>query len=186
MTEPSPHIGIAYVEEIAASNVDEFVSSIESEGLRIKKQSRENFDAFMGLEWLMPTAVAVYFFKPYFEAFLSAAGKSHYEILSKSLGKLTEKYFGKNAPHATVVSAGGEAKRPSGKFSLTYSVLIQVEVGVTLKLLIPSDASPKEASNAARAFLALASDPEAEGQIEGLESARPIGGTAWIQESSAT
>jgi hypothetical protein len=43
---------------------------------------------YASLEWAIPTAIAVYIIKPYFESFLKEAGKDHYYILKKWIQKI--------------------------------------------------------------------------------------------------
>jgi hypothetical protein len=84
------------------------------------------------LEWTVPTIVAVYFLKPYFESFLKEAGKDSYETLKGFAKKMLEKY--KKGPENQIM--GHPSLNPySDTQSKSYSITVPLQTGQSLKLL---------------------------------------------------
>lgn len=83
-------IEIFYYERIPDNTFLEFKDLSKKTGINlfIKKTSPGIFGA---LEWAVPTAIAVYILKPYFETILKEAAKDHYAILKKGFNSLISK-----------------------------------------------------------------------------------------------
>jgi hypothetical protein len=187
-----PHIGLSYAEELHSSAIDDFCRQIPASGLDFRSESRPNPGPFMGVEWLMPTAIIVYLSKSYFDAFLKEAGKEHYQILKRGLAKLAAKFTGPKAPTTRLYFSDGKAKSPIPEYSLVFSVLADLRDGITAKLLLQPSFSADQSNAAVVAFLHFVDsvhsgtlDPSA---IKGLVGARPVGRTlllAFNAENSA-
>lgn len=95
--------------------------------------------------------------KPYFDAFLSEAGKDHYNLLKKSLKKLVEK--GKVYKTISVASSTSPDKL-SKKYnqSLTVSIEFQTIDNGHLKLLFDNELSIEDWNNAIEQFSNLISE----------------------------
>ncbi|MCE1181726.1 MAG: hypothetical protein LWW81_05385 [Rhodocyclales bacterium] len=158
MTKAKPHVGVQFVAQLPRESIDHFARDINHPGLIYLQDEREDFGIYAGLEWLVPTAVVVYLAKPYFTAFLSEAGKDHYQLLRKALVELAKRYIGAGAPQLRAVSAGGKAKEPSGKYSLVFSVVADLDQATSIKLLIESDLEHAAVEQATEAFLDFIKD----------------------------
>ena len=185
MTQPKPHIGIQFVAKLPHEAIEDFARDIGHPNLIYHQYRRDDFGFYAGLEWLVPTAIVVYLAKPYFNSFLSEAGKDHYQLLRKALIKIAKRYIGKEAPVLQVMSAGGKGKVPSGKYSLVFSVVADLGFGTAVKLLIESDLEHPQVELATTVFLGFINAMH-QGQadllqIQGMESVRPSGGLLLVR-----
>ncbi len=151
MNDPVPHLAIVHVDTIPREFLGEFASSVRSDGLVLKVQARPA-TPFAGIEWLMPSAIAAYLAKPYFESFLKEMGKDHYALLKDGLKKLYKRVAGPDAPEVTIVSTAGKASQEQ-PYSHFFSVLLQGPNGELFKLLIPRPITKQEYEMAIGAFL---------------------------------
>lgn len=108
-----PSLAFIYPDTFPQDTIDKDLSEIQINGLDIRIVKREN-GAFAAFEWVVPTAFGVYILKPYFDSFLSEAGKDHYLILKKTLSKLLKR--GKQSKEILVA-----ADQSIDKLSKTYS-----------------------------------------------------------------
>jgi hypothetical protein len=104
-----PDIGLRYVESLENDSFAEFGRELAADGLDVRVESEPDPGPFMGIEWLLPTAIFVFLGKSYFDGFLKEAGKDHYQILKNALKKVSSKFFGKDAPKGRIVSSAGKA-----------------------------------------------------------------------------
>jgi hypothetical protein len=172
------HIDVSFVEELPAAPFEELVASLQRDGLEISHEARPMPGPFMAVEWLVPTAAFVYLSKPYFEAFLKEAGKDHYTLLKNGLSRLGARLLGKGAPQVTLYHSGGKAKS-SQQYSLTYSIVAELEDGISAKLLMQTEATADTIDAATQAFLDFLNSFH-QGSLEpssvsGLESTQPVG-----------
>jgi hypothetical protein len=188
----TPHIGLSYAEDLQSSALDDFCQEIAASGLDFRSETRPSPGPFMGVEWLMPTAIIVYLSKSYFDAFLKEAGKEHYQALKKGLAKLAARFTGPKAPTTRLYFSDGKVKSPMPEYSLVFSVLADLGDGITVKLLLQPSFSADQSNSAVTAFLHFLDsvhngtfDPNS---IKGLVNARPVGRTlllAFNPETSA-
>lgn len=135
--EKIPDIVLIYPTEFPDELINEEIKTLEAENLNIAIKKVEN-EIYNSFEWIVPTTFAVYILKPYFEAFLSEAGKDHYLLLKKGLKKIAEK--GKKMS-ATLITASESTHKLSGTYnqSLVLSVMIQTKNNRRIKLLFDND-----------------------------------------------
>ena len=89
-------------------------------------------------EWFVPGAIAAYILKPYFEAFLTEAGKDHYQVLKSTLAKLLR--TAKLISVRTIVPSTSKNKlNPSNTQSKAFSVYFQLKSGLTVKLMFDNN-----------------------------------------------
>ncbi len=116
-------IGLAYVEEFDGPHVEEFLNEVKEAGLQPVVEVREN-SPYAALEWVVPTAIAIYFGKPFIDVFLKRAADdladAVYPAIKKSLKKLVKRLFFE-APVAVTVFTTSE-KKVSDPSSLVFSV----------------------------------------------------------------
>lgn len=153
MSDQTLHLAVSYEKGIDRGAVADFEADLATPGLTVKTEERPESGPFASLEWLVPTAVVVIIAKPYFESFLSEAGKDHYLILKKALVKLGQKFLGKDAPKTKLVHTPGKARSGTLRFSLVFSVYGEIAPSLSLKLLVESDTNPAELEVAIGAFV---------------------------------
>lgn len=131
------HINISYIDMFPNVGIEETIGDIESQGLIIKTEKREP-EAYAALEWIVPTAIVTYIAKPYFEAFLSEAGKDHYLVVKKWAKKIAGKC--KNIAMKILTSTGTTEKlNKSYTQSLAFSIVIKTKQNRTIKLLFDTN-----------------------------------------------
>ena len=113
--------------------------------------------AYNGFEWIIPTAFGAYILKPYFDAFLSEAGKDHYDILKKSLKTLIKK--GKQF-ETKVVASDQSPDKLSNSYtqSLTVSIEFQTIDNRHIKLLFDNNLSLQDWNKGLENFIQLISE----------------------------
>lgn len=173
------HIGLSYPPELPAEAREEFAAAINHPKLVVMQEERPRPGPFAGLEWFLPTAIIVYIAKPYFESFLTEAGRDHYQLLKKALSKLSARFTGPSAPVARIYLSDGKLKSPAPKYSLTYSVVGEIGTGLRAKLLLQVTLTAEQCDEAVAAFLhfldALHDGTLDASAIAGLSDARPVG-----------
>jgi hypothetical protein len=113
-----PSLAFIYPDTFPQDVIDDDLSEVQTNGLDIRIIKREN-GAFAAFEWVVPTAFGVYILKPYFDSFLSEAGKDHYSLLKKTLSKILKR--GKQSKEKFIA-----ASQSTDKLSKTYSQSIIV------------------------------------------------------------
>ena len=146
MNSETPDIIFIYPDTYSDEKISEETIELFCSGLNIKIQKEEN-KVFSALEWIIPTAFGVYILKPFFDAFLSEAGKDFYVILKKSLKKVVEK--GKQYNYV-LITASQSTKKLSGNYnqSITVSLNIETKNKRHIKLLFDNDLQKEDWDNA--------------------------------------
>src|SRR5690606_24129256 len=115
--------------------------------------------------------------KPYFDSFLAEAGKDHYDLLKRGVDALTRRLTGQGAPHVRHIASKGKSA-DDRKFSLTYSVVAELQDGVSMKLLLQTSFTPEQASQAVALYLEVLrkfhSDELEPNDISGLRDGRLV------------
>jgi len=75
-----PDIILTYPTGFPEELIIQEIKEIHADKLDLKILKKDNTN-FMAFEWIIPTMFIVYILKPYFNSFLSEAGKDHYNIL---------------------------------------------------------------------------------------------------------
>lgn len=176
-----PDVGLMYIESYEDPSFANFGRELAADGLDVRVESRPDPGVYAGVEWLLPTAVAVFLGRSYFDAFLKEAGKDHYHLLKKALLKVSAIFFGKNAPQGRVIFTKGKAESEIPRYSLFYSVVAQVGDNLRVKLLLQSDFDATLCNEAQTAFLGFLSSVY-DGSldiksIKGLAHAVPVSNT---------
>lgn len=70
--------------------VNRFRKELETQNLNLDIRKLPTGGPYASLEWAIPTLIAVYILKPYFEGFLNEMGKEHYNILKNWLQRNSE------------------------------------------------------------------------------------------------
>lgn len=146
-------IVFVFPETFSDEKIDEEISGIKSKKLNLAIRKRVN-EAYNGFEWIIPTVFAAFILKPYFDSFLSEAGKDHYNILKASLKKLIEK--GKTIRTAAIPAIQSPDKL-SQKYSqsLTVSIELQTINDRHIKLLFDNNLDINDWDSAVEQILEL-------------------------------
>lgn len=121
-------IGLSYQNDIPQEFIDQFVSNISQQGLKVESRSRE-VGVYAAFEWAIPTLVIAYIAKPFLEGFLTEAGKDSYLTLKAGLLGLFDQLFGKNTGERAKVR------------SLLFSIRFKDHHGRSIKCVFPEGLS---------------------------------------------
>jgi hypothetical protein len=156
MTE-LPDIAISYVEGIPSEFFDDFVLTIKQENLDVIVFSRPESGAYAALEWFLPTMIAAYISKSYFDGFLKEMGKDHYQTFKNSLASLTNKTMSHPRIEPLVFGSEGKVKKDN-PYSLAFSIYAEANDGKKFKLLIPKPNALNDYTDVIYSFLEFLSD----------------------------
>lgn len=177
-----PDVAVLHVDSIAESAFDEIRRAVEGEGLKFHAECREPGPQ-AGIEWLLPTALVVFFFKSYFDGIFKEIGKDHYSLVKAALKPHWSRFLGPAAPKKVAVGTVGKV-RADQPYSLVYSIVADATPRLKFKLLFPSDLSEKEYEEAVAVFFeflrAFHGQTLAAPMVAKLQSARVIGNTVLL------
>jgi hypothetical protein len=153
MNENIPDLAFIYPENIPDEIINSEIAYFNAENLNLKIE-KINYGPFASFEWVVPTIFAAYILKPYFEGFLSEAGKDHYQILKNGLKKWIEK--GKLI-EGKLIAASNSPNKLSKKYnqSIVISVSIQTINNRQIKMLFDNDLEKKDWDEAINQLLDL-------------------------------
>jgi len=133
----TPHI-VFDIPDYFPAEFDQFLlKDIDHKSLDIKI-CRSEVTAWAATEWIIPGIIAVYILKPYFESFLSEAGKDHYQLLRKKLSELLGK--AKDMKVQTISSTPKKLNSMNTQ-SKAISFYFQISNGMKIKLLYDNELS---------------------------------------------
>lgn len=177
---PDSHIWLNRRDDVPEELVEEFRESINRAPLNFAYDTRPSPEFYNGLEWLMPTAVVLFFFKAYFDGFLQEAGKDHYKILRSATVRLAKKFLGRDAPKLTIISSEGKARSPD-PYSLVFSLRGEIDDRISACLLLKIDSDEEYIESAIDSFLlflaAIHGESIGDVQVRGLSDSIPLGST---------
>jgi hypothetical protein len=177
-----PSIVVLHLDTIPDSDFGELRRAVEGEGLSFHSESYESSPQ-AGVEWLLPTAFAVFFFKSYFDGIFKEIGKDHYSALKTGLKPLWSRLLGPAAPKLVMVGTQGKV-RSDQPYSLVYSIVAEAGPRLRFKLMFPSNLSEEEYEKAVAAFFSFLKDFHgqslADSMVAKLQSARVISGTVLL------
>lgn len=124
MKNEIPDLVYVYPSFYSENEVANETSIIKHPKLKIITHKSEEFSAFNSFEWIIPTAFGVYILKPYFEGFLSEAGKDHYVLLKNFIGSFLEK--GKEF-NFSVMASSKSTEKLSKKYNNSFSVSVELQ-----------------------------------------------------------
>lgn len=187
MTEPTPHVGLIYAEQVPPVLFDDFVGTVTAPGLDLIVESRPNNGSFAGLAWLIPTSVVLFIAQGYFNGFLNEMGKDHYALLKAGLKALRRRF---RAVKVTPIGTPGKASQDQ-PYSLVYSIHFDGEDGRVFKFLVPNDGEDEGEADRIMDVFADFLQAYATGELtpeatEMLAKGPSAGGTALIAFNPAT
>lgn len=147
MTEEIIHIGIEVPESMPDIFLDKVSEDLNADGLKLKIIKMPELSAMAAMEWIIPTAIAAYIFKSYFDGFLKEAGKDHYTILRNWIKKFAD--TGRLIKVHTIYASQSTRKQPANNTqSKSMSLLLQTKNGKIIKLLFDNDLEKEDWDNA--------------------------------------
>lgn len=137
---------ISFPEYYPLDIIEKDIAPFIENGIPVEFNINEN-RIFAALEWTIPTAIAAYIFKPYFESYLQELGKKHFEILNEKLKKFLER--GKQLD-IKLIPATKSTNKLSNSYtqSIAFSILYETKKGKLIKLLFDNDLSKEDWDNA--------------------------------------
>ena len=151
------HIIVEVPDKMADFASEDVMSELKSDGLNIIVQRKPQSGAMAALEWVIPTALVVYICKPYFEGFLSEAGKDHYNILRNWLKRFVKS--GRSIKVHTFYASESSHKNPDNNTqSKSISVLLQTKSGKVIKVLFDEELTEEDWDEAIDQLLDFAID----------------------------
>ena len=157
MAERKPHIGIELPDNAPDIFIDKILADLYVDGLELKVRKRPEIGPMNALEWIIPTAIAAYIFKSYFDGFLKEAGKDHYLTLGIWLKKFINN--GREIKVKTIYSSQSLEKQPNKNTqSKSVSLHLQTKNGKIIKLLFDNDLQKDDWDNAINQLLDFAID----------------------------
>lgn len=136
-TVENPNIGLLYIDKIEDSFFDDFISTIDRDDLGLLIEARPGSDAFACAEWFVPTAIAVFIGKPYFESFLKEIGKDHYTALKNALSKLCTKTVSSRRFEPLILASSPGKANQNNPYTLSFSIMADTGDGYNFKLMLP-------------------------------------------------
>lgn len=91
---------------------------------------------FACAEWFIPTVIAAFVGKAYFEEFFKEMGREHYQILKQALIKLTKKSINQPRLEPTLMTTSGKVNQ-NNPYSMAFSIMAEANDGYRFKLLLP-------------------------------------------------
>ncbi|WP_287367633.1 hypothetical protein [Thauera sp.] len=141
----------------AGRELTDAIQDLEAAGLGCTVEHRDlGPQAFV--EWLFPTAVLIWVGEKYFGAMLAEAGKDHYQILKRGLGRLYDKALSRGASVIRRLRRQDGSLVADAYFSGNLSFAYASPEGWTVKLLFPLDVSASQYERACVAFAGLIAD----------------------------
>jgi|SRR4051812_5634112 len=86
------HVVLSYQADLPTNLVDEFKQHFDSNGMGLRTETRP-VGVYASFEWAVPTLIAVFVLRSYFDAFFKEAGKDHYQILKTGVSLLLKKKY---------------------------------------------------------------------------------------------
>ena len=153
----------------AERDLGDAIKDLEAAGLACSVEHQDlGPQAFV--EWLFPTAVLIWVGEKYFGAMLAEAGKDHYKVLKRGLGRLYDKTLGRGASVIRRLRRQDGSLVADAYFSGNLSFAYASPEGWTVKLLFPLDVSASQYERACVEFAGLIADHARERSRSVLEA----------------
>jgi len=176
------HVVISYPPSLSQEDITEVEAGFVELGVPVRREPHPPLEFVAGVEWLLMTAAVLYFGKPYFESFLSAAGKHHYDVLRRATRKCWDLFFGKEPKYKYVLRDLKGNERPS-QYSRTFSVVSEASDGSKVKLLIEESVTQAAMEDIVAVFLKELGQHHAGvlGPIDAMiQEGPPLGGSYYL------
>lgn len=153
----------------AERDLGDAIKDLEAAGLACTVEHQDlGPQAF--IEWLFPTAVLIWVGEKYFGAMLAEAGKEHYQVLKRGLGRLYDKTLGRGASVIRRLRRQDGSLVADASFSGNLSFAYASPEGWTVKLLFPLDVSASQYERACVEFAGLIAEHARDRSRSALEA----------------
>ncbi|CAD0009696.1 hypothetical protein [Flavobacterium chungangense] len=144
------HLLITYPENFPEELIEKDISELDLKNLNIQIEKQQN-DLYSAMEWMVPTFLATYILKPYFDSFLAEAGKDNYQTLKVFCKKMLAK--GKDIEaHLVPATLSTEKLSKTYSQSLAVSILVETKTKRQIKMLFDNNLGLYEWENAMEEF----------------------------------
>lgn len=107
MAASEMEIGLSYQADIPEQYFAEFVADVRATGTNLQTEAREN-EPYQALEWVIPTAVAIYIGKPFIDTIIKRAaddfGDAVYPKIKSAVQRFVQRIFIKQPLSIKVIS----------------------------------------------------------------------------------
>lgn len=183
-----PNVGVLYIDMIELSFFDEFISTVDRDDLGLLVKGRPESGPFACVEWFIPTAIAVFIGKPYFESFLNEMGKDHYSLLKKGIAGLCIKTVSSRRLEPVLMASPSSKITRENPYTLSFSVIAEAGNGYNFKLLLPKIDNSFNYHRATDKFIDFIADYHSDGEFslaaEIIKISDAPGGTILITYNS--
>lgn len=162
----TPDVVLSYEDKFPPEMFADFASDIDAANLSFASEARPSGALYASFEWLAPTAIVAYLAKPYFDGFLSEAGKEHYHQFKMACAAFAAKLA---RVKATVVGTPGKV-RTDRPYSLIFSFETRAD-GIRIKAMIPENLSSDDAAEVVGALLDFMRDYQGDSLSDETRSA---------------
>lgn len=174
-----PEIALLLNEYLPVDFGAEFREELRAPSLNYQER-RLSAGPYAGLEYYLPSTVMIFIATAYFSGPIQKLGEAHFAIVKSAAKALWARATG---VRLTAIGSAGKVSA-SPKFSLAYSIIGEIAVGVHFKLLISTEVTHENAAKGIDSFLNLIRDihhdnidPELMGE---LLRQKPIGGVVLV------
>lgn len=185
-----PNVRVLYADRIEESFFDEFISTVDRNDLGLMLEGRPEPGPFACAEWFIPTAIAVFLGKPYFESFLKEMGKDHYNLLKKGISGLCVKTVSSRRFEPVLMSSQGGKVNQNNPYTLSFSVMAETGNGYNFKLLLPKLIESFDHLKAIDIFMDFIADHHSDGELsqafEVIKLSGVSGGTILVKYNPET
>lgn len=115
------YLTLSYPALLPDENFSDLLEKFNSNGLALTVKKTKSFGPYASLEWAVPTMIALWITKPFFESFLKEAGKDGYVLVKEALKSILAK------------GRQNVNNKPTHKESKTYFQTSYVSISVDLK-----------------------------------------------------
>lgn len=115
--------------------------------LQIEKQERE-LTAYASIEWAIPSLIAAYVAKGYFDGFLNELGADHYDKFKNWFYRMNCKFKGIRTVKITASSSPEKLKESDGGPSNFFAAYFALPSGNRMKVFLPNCESEEQDNKA--------------------------------------
>jgi hypothetical protein len=158
-TLPEFDAGISVDPAVGRGVAEEFETELRAAGVKVDLEVRSS-SIYAGLEWLVPTAIAVFITQKYLGTLLQEAAKDHYAIFKTAFLRLIKRTTGRGREIHLQYQASNRAKLPSGD-PVVLSLWVKLRSSRSVVFIFEHGIENETAPAALDALLELLTESEA-------------------------
>jgi len=138
-------IAAVFCNDLIPEEIIDELSAIAKESLIDLPVVRKKNEPMAGMEWFLPTAMALHFIKPYPNAFLSEMGKDNYISIKKLIITAARKLVGRDKIiNIKVITSTSSPKKTDRVYSIAFSALAKISEKDKVKFLFDDSLTQTE------------------------------------------